>query len=317
MAYTITILLGILFFGPFLYGQTTTYLDYARLGDAYQVKQQFPEAELAYRKAISVLPAQREQMHARAILLRNLGSVLTAEARFDDALVALNEASALTNKEAFKDSRLAAEILNSVGVIYFNRAEMRKAENSFLQATRIDFDNNDVLDVALTNLGSLYQRQRQYTKAEAAYKRSLEVTEARLGKLHWNLSVTLDKLGSLFRAIGRYKEAKLHFERSLSILEEAGTPNEKLTMETLHGLAETYIDEHDAPGAEPLLTRAVEIARRRAVRPADTAESIEVLETYSKVLRDLRKPVEAQRVHEEARRIRASMTLTVRATEAK
>ena len=84
-------------------------------------------------------------------------------------------------------------------------------------------------------------------------------------------------------------------------------------MQTLHGLAKTYIEEHDAAGAEPLLIRAAEIARVRAPQRADTAEAIEVLETYSKVLSDVRKPIEAQRVHDEARRLRAAMTLTVHA----
>ena len=306
MANTITILLWI-----FLSAET--YLDYAALADAYQAKQQFAEAEQAYRKAIFLLPERRESFHARAIVLRNLGSVLTAEAKFDEALEVLNEASAVTSRNEFKDPVLAAEIYNSLGVIYFNRGDMRKAENSFEQAARIDGASNSALDVALTNLGSLYQRQRQFAKAEAVYNRSLEVTERRLGNAHPSLSITLHKLGSLFTSLGRYKDAKARFERGMAILEASGLSNGKLAMQTLHGLAKTYIEEHDAAGAEPLLMRAAEIARVRAPQPADTAEAIDVLETYSKVLGDVRKPVEAQRVHDEARRLRASMTLTVRA----
>jgi tetratricopeptide (TPR) repeat protein len=305
VAHTITILL-------FFVTQANTYLEYARMGDGYQAQQQFPEAEQAYRKAV-LLADRPDQRHARAIVLRNLGSVLTAEARFDEALEALNEAAALASRNQFKDPLLAAEIFNSLGVAYFNRGDLRRAESAFEQATRIDAQSNKALDVALTNLGSIYQRRRQYAKAQESYERSLQVTEGRLGSWHPNLSVTLHKLGSLLTAVGRYKDAKALFERGLAILEKSGLSNEKLAMQTLEGLATTYIDEHDSAGAEPLLKRAAEIARRRAVQPADTAEAIEVLETYSKVLNDVRKPVEAQKVHEEARRIRASMTLTVRA----
>jgi len=301
-------------------GEYASALDYATLGDIYQAKQQFTEAEQAYRKAVLMLPGQHEQIHARAIVLRNLGAVLTAEARLDDALVALNEASKLTRKHELNDLTLSAEILNSLGVVYFNQGEMRKAETSFIAATRVgsvSSNATNALDVALTNLGSLYQRRRQYKKAEAAYKRSLEVTETRLGNSHSSLSVILGKLGWLYIATRRYKEAEAHFQRSLAILEKAELSDERLTMQTLQGLAMTYINEHDETRAEPLLARAAEIARRRVVQPAETAEVIEVLETYSKVLYDLRKPVEAQRVQEEARRIRASMTFTVRVSEAK
>ncbi len=301
-------------------GEYASALNYATLGDIYQAKQQFTQAEQAYRKAILMLPGQHEQIHARAIVLRNLGAVLTAEARFDEALVALNEAAKLTHKNEFKDLLLNAEILNSLGVVYFNEGNMRKAENSFIEAARLSSVSgsaNNALDVALTNLGSLYQRRRQYKKAEAAYKRSIEVTVTRSGDSHSNLSVIVNKLGWLYINTGRHKEAKAQFERSLAILEKAELSNERLMMETLQGLAKVYIEEQDELRAEPLLARAAEIARRRAVQPADTAKAIEVLETYSKVLRDSGNPVEAERVQEEARRIRASVTFTVRASAAK
>ena len=301
-------------------GEYALALDYATLGDIYQAKQQFTQAEQAYRKASLMLPGQHEQIHARAIVMRNLGAVLTAEGRFDGALVALNEASKLTHKNEFKDLPLNAEILNSLGVVYFNQGQMRRAETSFTEAARVSSvsnNTNDALYVALTNLGSLYQRRRQYKKAEAAYKRSLEVTVTRAGDSHSNLSVILNKLGSLYTATGRHKEAKAQFERSLVILEKAGLSNERLTMQTLHGLAKTYVDEHDEMRAEPLLARAAEIAHRRIVQSPDTAEVIELLEIYSKVLKDLQNPVEAERVQEEARLMRASMVFTVRVSEAR
>jgi hypothetical protein len=41
------------------------------------------------------------------------------------------------------------------------------------------------------------------------------------------------------------------------------------------------------------------------------------METYSRVLKDLQKPVEAEQVQADARRLRASMTYTVQASQAK
>jgi len=60
----------------------------------------------------------------------------------------------------------------------------------------------------------------------------------------------------LYIATWRYKEAEAHFQRSLAILEKAELSDERLTMQTLQGLAMTYINEHDETRAEPLLARA-------------------------------------------------------------
>jgi tetratricopeptide (TPR) repeat protein len=194
---------------------------------------------------------------------------------------------------------------------------MRKAEAAFIQAAGIKAASNNALDVALNNLGDLYQQRGQYAKAEDAYKQSLQVTEARLGDSHSNLSATLGSLGLVYTATGRYKEAESVFERSIAILEKRLLSDGKLMLQALHGLAKTYIGEHDEPRAEPLLARAVDIARRHIVRRADTVAVIEVMETYSKVLEDLQNPVEAERLAADARRLRASMLFTVQAPQAK
>src|SRR4029077_13193664 len=102
----------------------------------------------------------------------------------------------------------------------------------------------NALDVAWSNLGSLYEKRGEYSKAEKAYRRSLEVTEGRFGKSQWNLSITLGSLGLLYNSVGRYKEAEPLFERSIVILEKALLQDGKLMIQALHGLAKTYIVEH-------------------------------------------------------------------------
>src|SRR5215470_14529410 len=147
-------------------------VDYSALGDVYQAELRFTEAEEAYRKAISTLRRRPEHSHALAIIWRNLASALTAEARFEQALKGVNEASKLINQHKLNDQKLQAQMLNTRGVIYFYQGKMRNAEAAFIEASRIQFAPDSALDVdageILNNLGRVYQKMRQFGKAEAA-----------------------------------------------------------------------------------------------------------------------------------------------------
>ncbi len=59
-----------------------------------------------------------------------------------------------------------AQILNHLGVVYFNLADYNKAENRFLKALKID---PNLMDVYF-NLGMLYQKRGEFRKALTYYK---------------------------------------------------------------------------------------------------------------------------------------------------
>jgi tetratricopeptide (TPR) repeat protein len=296
-------------------------LSYSALGDIRQAERRFPDAEREYRKAISLLSHHRERSHDAAIVWRNLAAALTADARYSAALAALKEASTLVIKNKVEDPGLNAQILNSLGVIYYHQRKMDKAESSLLRATELQFSASHSLDVDLwqiqNNLGRVYQSTRQYAKAEDTYRRSLQLAEVRWGRSHPGLSIVLDNLGSLYNGMGRYKEAESQFQRSLAILQRSRTSFDAMfMMRTLYGLGGTYLRENDAIRAEKMLARAAEIARRR-VLAVEMPEVLEVLDTYTKVLKELSNSVEAQRLQLETQRIRASLAYTVPVTNAK
>jgi hypothetical protein len=82
-------------------------------------------------------------------------------------------------------------------------------------------------------------------------------------------------------------------------------------MEVLHALSKTYMLQHDVTRAEPLLSRAAEIARRNQNQPIMIPEILRILDDYSKVLRELRHTAEADNLHAEAQLIRARTAFTV------
>src|SRR5262249_49815304 len=140
----------------------------------------------------------------------------------------------------------------------------------------------------------------------------LRLAEARLGASHPELGIPLTGLGNLDIEFGRYKKAEDHFQQAIVILEQAATSfYEARLMEALFGLAKTYIRENDQIRAEPVLPRAAEIARRSLNQVFLIPAIIAVLDDYSKVLRDLNNPEDADRLHAEAQRIRTTAAFTV------
>jgi tetratricopeptide (TPR) repeat protein len=296
-------------------------LGYSALGEIQHAERQFAEAEQNYRKAISLLGPHAERIHDAAMVWSDLTATLISEARYDDALAAAKEASKLAAKVKVDDPRLDAQILNSFGVIYYRQKKMDKAATSLVQAAAVPFTPSHPLDVdpwqILNNLGRVYQSIRQYDKAEDAYRRSLHLAEVRIGGTHPALGVVFVNLGSMYAAAGRYPEAEEAFQKSLAILEHSKRSYDSiLLMRTLSGLGRTYLQANDLIRARDTLSRATEIARRR-VLAAEMPEVLEILDTYAKVLERVSSFAEAQVLETEARRIRASLTYTVSATDAK
>jgi tetratricopeptide (TPR) repeat protein len=293
---------------------------YAALGNIHLAQSHVRDAERSYQTAISILNRGPEHSHALAILWRSLSSTLAAQIRYDEALKALNKASFFLTRSQAQDPKLRLLILNGSGVIHFYQGKVNKAEAAFLRAAEIQFQPVDTKDIdigdVLNNLGRVYQSKHQYAKAEDAYKRSLRLMTEQLGPAHLNLTAPLNNAGSLYRVMGRYKESEASLQESLAIHEQQKqTICETGVMHTLYELGKTYIVENEKVSAEAVLARASEFARTRQLS-WEMPEASEILETYSTLLKERSNP-DAQRLHAEAQRIRATLAFTVPLANAK
>ena len=70
---------------------------------------------------------------------------------------------------------------------------------------------------SLNNLGSVYEKERRYSEAEALYKRALAIWEKVLGPEHRQLAASLNNLAECYYRRGHYREAEALLQRSLSI----------------------------------------------------------------------------------------------------
>ncbi len=223
----------------------------------------------------------------------------------------------LAGSFAFGHEADFASLLNAGVGEYLNR-HYQEADKLLHKALDAAQKMNDDYAVALaySTLGDVYQVEERFTEAEQAYSKGLSIVAGHRERSH-AAAIMWRNLATVFTAETRYKEAEDYFQRSLAIVEQTATPlDERLLMQALLGLSQIYIQQNEEMRAELLLRRAVEIARRN-VRQIDIPVSIEVLETYSKVLKVLSKPLEADRLQAEAQRIRASNAFTVEAKPGK
>lgn len=127
----------------------------------------------------------------------------------------------------------------------------------------------------LNNLAWLYSSLGNYPKAEALYKRSLEITEKTFGPEHGKMVTSLSNLALLYQKLGEYAKAEPIYQRALAISEKALGPEHPDAALCLNNLGGLYADFGDYIKAEPLFKRSLAI-REKVLGPEhpEVAESL-------------------------------------------
>jgi len=287
------------------------------LGDAYVGEERLSEAEMAYGRSLAILRGMPGKDFETALAFRNLGAVYSQQYRFGEALKALDQASKLLMGEAArqKSDGLAAEILNSKGIVFLREKRLGKALYLFQHAVRVRSaaGMGGGLDDAhtLNNIGIVYFEQRRYRQAEQPVLDSLNITTRILGPSHTDVALILATLGEIYTQTSRYAEALDQYQRSLAIFRAVVPPQNGRVAGTLQLVSWTYLKWGDRAGAETALAEGVELARH--LNAADDPGIPQMFESYADLLEKLRKTDQAREVRAEARRIRAAALLTVHA----
>src|SRR5262249_45365116 len=139
------------------------------IGDIAHLEERFAEAEDAYQKSLSILRRIPSSDTLMAIVLRNLGSTYTADARYREALSALNEASLFSKKASGPHAaELSGQILNSFGMTYFYQGKLGKAASFFKQAVQaysVDSTLGISLGQTLNNMAQIEQARHHDDRA--------------------------------------------------------------------------------------------------------------------------------------------------------
>jgi tetratricopeptide (TPR) repeat protein len=279
------------------------------LGSIYAAKDEMLKAERAFSESLTIYKRLSDSM-GTTLGLRNLGAIYSLEGRYDDALRTLQQALKLTKDSKPSVPSIAAQVLNSLGVLYFQQRKYGKAESFFNQAMELVSSTSSPLNSGevLSNLASVYSVRGHVDKAEDSYRRALEITEAAIGRSHPDLTFTLSSLGVLYSDSGRYTEAEIQYKRALAILEADKTAFSTRIAKILQRLAVTYLRAGRRSDAEVILEQAAGIARRHI---AEDRDMVTIIEDYSASLKAVGKASEAEELRAEARRARLKESLVV------
>jgi CHAT domain-containing protein/Tfp pilus assembly protein PilF len=112
----------------------------------------------------------------------------------------------------------------------------------------------------------LYRTERQYSKAEPLFQRSLNIREKALGLEHRDVAQSLHHLALLYSEQGQYAKAEPLYQRALAIREKVLGADHLDVAATLNDLAVLFRAQALYAKAEPLYQRALSI-REKALGP--------------------------------------------------
>src|SRR5205814_6541342 len=93
---------------------------FSDLGSTYSRLEQFSKAEKAYSDSLSISRRLGDRNNC-ALMLHNLGMLDSMQGHDDDALRLLKQAQELVKSNPAADNRVAAQLLNGIGIIYYRR----------------------------------------------------------------------------------------------------------------------------------------------------------------------------------------------------
>ncbi|HEY0135943.1 MAG TPA: tetratricopeptide repeat protein, partial [Nannocystis sp.] len=177
------------------------------------------------RHAEALLHRLGDPTDLEALLHAALGVVHNRYGRYDDALLALDRAIALTEPG---DPRLTT-FYRQLGNVHYRRGHYPDAEAAYDRAVELGESalGPDHPDLArsISNLGESHRIQGHVDEAERCFRRSIAIWEQAFGPEHSLLAPPYNGLGTLALLRGDTRAAVAHFERVRSLLSGSYGPD--------------------------------------------------------------------------------------------
>jgi serine/threonine protein kinase/tetratricopeptide (TPR) repeat protein len=183
------------------------------IGLIYAEKGDFDTAETVTQRALNILELAFGPENMRVTeSLDYLGYIYSTTERYEDAERVFKRALAIMEKEMGPEYYKLSRTLNGLGHIYNTWARVEEAEQHFLRALTICEKNPGkdpyILADTLHNLGEVYfLGLDEYEKAEAYFKRALELEKEVYGADSDETKETINDYAGLLRLMGRVDEA--------------------------------------------------------------------------------------------------------------
>lgn len=194
-----------------------------------------------------------------ATILNSLGGMFTEQGEYTKARKSYDESMQIFR--GLRDPIGRATVMNNgFGEIARRQGKYAAAVRAYKAALRIfrkykDRANRMRQAAVLNNLGEAYRLQRQYSRAEQWYRKSLHISTELDDKM--SISLLLANLANVAHARGRYQAAKELCEKSLKMAEEL--PDQQGVARALSYLGDVSSSEGDYEGAIKLYRDSIRI----------------------------------------------------------
>lgn len=141
----------------------------------------------------------------------------------DSALKFALRANALSNKINFDEGRITS--INNIGTVYYYQGRNGQALAKFLEVISltekyekkngVNSFTKSQLSVSYNNIGTIYQRQKEYQKAEDFFLKSIGIDTLASGML--SAAHCYNNIGTIKEEQSKYDEAILNYEKALKI----------------------------------------------------------------------------------------------------
>jgi tetratricopeptide (TPR) repeat protein len=198
-----------------------------------------------------------------AVLMNDLGVLLTAKARYVEAEPLFRRALAIDEASYGPDHPNVGIRLNSLAALLHNTNRLNEAEPLCRRALAIDEtsygpDHPNVA-IRLNSLAVLLRATNRLSEAEPMCRRALAIDETSYGHDHPMVAISLDNFAELLRATNRLSEAEPLYRRALAIDEVSYGPDHPNVAARLNNLALLLQATNRLSEAEPLYRRALAI----------------------------------------------------------
>ncbi len=162
-------------------------------------------AEQELEDAIDLLKESSPYLYSRAV--DRMGKLL-----MEDGNLSQSEGSLLSNisfkKSNFpKDSIILLESLNNLGCLYFRINDLTKAEEYFKEVINISAAYKEAKPYGINNLGSIYLQQNKLPEAEKCFRDATKYFEELFGVYHQDYANALSNFAATKHRQGEYESA--------------------------------------------------------------------------------------------------------------
>ena len=237
------------------------YLWYVSRGRLYDALKDFDHAIADFNESLRLNPRSPDGYYYRGLAREHHGDIKDAISDYRES--AARDPSWQPPLDKLRAKFAEATRLNQTAMLLVSQGKYGEAEPIMKEAlaiTEATLGPNLQVTNALSNLGEVYRRQKNYSEARLYMEKALSMAEKTSGASNRRTAGTLIDIALLDIEEERFEEAKPFEERLFKILRSSeGTKS--LLFDTLVQFSGKYVDKDRCETAVPLLKEAAQIKR--------------------------------------------------------